>query len=248
MIDLGGFETALGYEFSDKSILRQAMLHRSYVAEWPDEESNERFEFLGDTVLQLVVTDFIFAEYPDLSEGELAKIRAASVNRDLLHEVAEEIGLGDHLLLGKGEAASGGRDKTSILGDAMEAVLAAVYLDAGLDVCRSLIMRIWEERIRQRSTAPGRRDYKTRLQESLAQKGMRPKYKITAEGPDHKKTFTAVVSVEGTEHGHGTGWSKKEAEQQAAEQALDSLGDQLTVVAPEQEPRSESEPASSESA
>ena len=159
-----------------------------------------------------------------MPEGELAKIRAASVNRDVLFEVAEEIGLGFHLLLGKGEEASGGREKASILADAMEAVLAAVYLDGGLETCRRLILRIWEARIRQRSTAPGRRDYKTRLQESLARSGLRPRYKLTSDGPDHEKTFTAIVSVDGSVRGIGTGRSKKEAEQFAAERALASLG------------------------
>ena len=224
MTEFREFEVALGHRFSDPNLLRKAMLHRSYVAEWPEEESNERFEFLGDTILQLVVTDFIFVQYPELPEGELAKIRAASVNRDVLFEVAEEIGLGFHLLLGKGEEASGGREKASILADAMEAVLAAVYLDGGLETCRRLILRIWEARIRQRSTAPGRRDYKTRLQESLARSGLRPRYKLTSDGPDHEKTFTAIVSVDGSVRGIGTGRSKKEAEQFAAERALASLG------------------------
>ena len=224
MTDLAELEASLEYSFRNRSVLRQAVLHRSHVAEWPDEESNERFEFLGDTILQLVVTEFIFAEYPTLSEGELAKIRAASVNRDILFEVAQELGLGAHLLLGKGEETSGGRDKSSILADAMEAVLAAIYIDGGLDACRKLIMRILEERIRARSTAPGRSDFKTRLQESLAQTGLRPRYKLSADGPDHEKTFTAIVSINGDVHGTGTGRSKKEAEQNAAEKALNSLG------------------------
>ena len=223
MSDLAELEAALGYRFTDRELLRQAMVHRSYVAEWPVEESNERFEFLGDTILQLVVTDFIFAEYQELPEGELAKIRAASVNREVLHDVAMELDLGTHLMLGRGEEASGGRLKPSILADAMEAVLAAVYLDGGLETCRRLVMRIWEARIRQRSTAPGRRDYKTRLQETLARTGSRPRYKISSEGPDHEKLFTAIVSVDGDVQGTGSGRSKKEAEQQAAAVALSAL-------------------------
>lgn len=224
MTDLRDLELALGHRFSDKDLLRQALLHPSYVAEWPGEESNERFEFLGDAILQLVVTEFIFAAYPASPEGELTKLRAASVNRDALFEVAEELSLGDHLLLGKGEEASGGREKISILADSMEAVLAAVFLDAGLDVCRSLIMRIWETRIRRRSTAPGSGDYKTRLQELLARTGLRPMYAIDARGPDHDKTFAAAVSVSGVVRGKGEGRSKKEAEQHAAEKAIASLG------------------------
>ncbi len=225
MSALDEFEEALGYRFSNKDLLRQAMVHRSYVAEWPEDDSNERFEFLGDTILQLVVTDFIFKEYPELPEGELAKIRAASVNREVLHEVASELGLGVHLLLGKGEESSGGRDKASILADAMEAVLAAVYLDGGLAVCRRLILQIWEARIRQRSSAPGRRDYKTRLQEALARTGVRPRYKLSSDGPDHEKVFTAAVTVEGEVRGRGKGRSKKEAEQEAAARALAGLDD-----------------------
>ncbi len=225
MSDLQELEEALGYTFNRIEYLEQAMVHRSYGAEYPGFESNERFEFLGDTVLQLVVTDFIFNEYLDLPEGELAKIRAASVNRTVLHEIARELGVGRHLLLGRGEEASGGRSKSSILADAMEAVLAAVYLDAGLERTRELIMRLWEERIRIRSTSPGRRDYKTRLQELLAQQGRRPRYRITAAGPDHEKTFTAELVIEGTVHGVGTGRSKKAAEQRAAEIALSSIAD-----------------------
>ena len=141
MTELSALEAALGYTFDDISYLQQAMVHRSYGAEVPGHESNERFEFLGDTVLQLIVTDFIFHEYTDLPEGELAKIRAASVNRSILYEIAQELGVGEHLLLGKGEEASGGRSKPSILADAMEAILAAVYLDSDLLQCEKLIMR-----------------------------------------------------------------------------------------------------------
>lgn len=223
MSELDDLQAALGYHFRNVKYLSQALVHRSFGAEYPDHESNERYEFLGDTVLQLVVTDFIFHEYPDLPEGELAKIRAASVNRTILYEIAKELGIGRHLLLGKGEEGSGGRGKPSILADAMEAVLAAVYLDAGLEVCRDLIMNLWEERIRIRSTSPGRRDYKTRLQEILAQQGRRPRYRISAEGPDHEKTFTAELVIEGEIHGIGTGRSKKAAEQMAAEIALSAI-------------------------
>ena len=231
MSDLNALEVALGHTFGDVSLLRQAMVHRSYGAEVPGNESNERFEFLGDTVLQLIVTDFIFAEYPDLPEGELAKIRAASVNRHILHEIATELGVGDHILLGKGEEASGGREKPSILADAMEAVLAAVYLDSDLETVGALIMRLWETRIRVRSTAPGRRDYKTRLQEALAREGRRPRYRVSAEGPDHEKMFTAELLIEGEIRGRGTGRSKKAAEQMAAEIALSHIDDAAAIIA-----------------
>ena len=220
---LSRLESALGYTFEDPELLGLALRHRSYVVEAGRGPSNERLEFLGDAVLGQVVTEFIFVNYPDLAEGKMTKLRSSSVNRGTLRGVAEEVGLGGHLMLGKDEESSGGRRKASILADAMEAVLAAVYLDGGADAVRRLILERWGERIRRRAGAPGWSDYKSRLQEHLAQKGSRPSYSITEAGPDHEKRFTAVVSVEGAERGSGTGRSKREAEQSAARQALDEL-------------------------
>lgn len=219
----GGFEASLGYAFRDKELLRQALRHRSYVSEAGLEPSNERLEFLGDSVLGQVITEYIYVHYPDLAEGKMAKLRSSAVSRDVLHETAEGMGLGRHLMLGRGEESTGGRSKASILADAMEAVLAAVYLDGGPEAARRLILEHWEERIRCRADAPGWNDYKSRLQERLAQKGAKPSYSITEAGPDHEKLFTAVVSVEGAERGSGTGRSKREAEQSAARRALDEL-------------------------
>lgn len=153
----------------------------------------------------------------------MAKVRAGLVNGIELAEVAREIELGDHLVLGRGELASGGREKESILADAMEAVIAAIFLDQGLEGARRFILERWADRLDARVAAPGKRDYKTRLQEVLAQVGKRPQYRITEQGPDHDKIFTAVVEVDGETVGVGTGRSKKESEQIAADRALEHL-------------------------
>lgn len=213
-------QASLGHVFSDPSLLDAALIHRSYTAEHPEVPDNERHEFLGDAVLQLVVTDFLFHHYPDMREGEMAKVRAACVNRIELAAVARRIGLGEHLSMGVGEIASGGRSKDSILADAMEAVLSAVYLDAGLEAGRRVILDHWTELIRAKAQAPGRRDFKTRLQERLATDGLRPVYTVEDDGPDHAKVFRATVSVDGVVLGTGVGRSKKEAQQEAARLAI----------------------------
>jgi len=221
MVDLADLERNLGVRFDHPDRLRAALVHRSYVAEHPDAVHNERMEFLGDAVLQLVVTVYLFGHHPELSEGEMAKVRAGLVNGIELAEVAREVELGDHLVLGRGEQASRGREKESILADAMEAVIAAIYLDQGLDCARRFIVERWADRLEARVAAPGKRDYKTRLQEASAQDGKRPRYRVTEVGPDHDKIFTAVVDIEGEIVGEGTGRSKKEAEQSAAARALE---------------------------
>lgn len=218
--DVTAFETALGHAFQDRSVLADALVHRSYAAEH-DVVDNERMEFLGDAVLQLAVTDHLFEHFPDLREGEMAKVRAAVVNRSELAAVARSLSLGPLLRIGVGEESSGGREKDSILADAMEAVLAAVYLDAGMEVAQRVVLDHWVARIARRASEPGRRDFKTRFQEVLAAAGRRPSYRVTDSGPDHAKVFEAVVSVDGEVVGRGTGRSKKEAEQDAARDALD---------------------------
>lgn len=217
-------EAALGHRFSDERILDEALTHSSYASEHPGVGHNERFEFLGDAVLQLAITEFLFATYPDLPEGQMAKIRAASVSGAELAILARSLDLGAHLRLGRGEEATGGREKDSILADAMEAVLAAVHLDAGFPVAREVILALWEGRVRSRATEPGRRDYKTRLQELLASDRLTPEYEVTGSGPDHARIFRAVVRVGGEEWGSGSGRSKKEAQQEAANQALEAHG------------------------
>jgi ribonuclease III len=197
-----------------------ALTHRSYAFERDLGETNERLEFLGDAVLGLVVTDLSYRRFPDLPEGELAKLRAATVNMLTLADVARDLGLGQEILLGKGEVLSGGRDKTSILADAMEAVLGAVYLDRGLDAARQLIERLFWPRMVAYVRGEGDRDYKTGLQELAAQElGTVPQYRVAEKGPDHAKDFTATVFLGGRSYGSGAGRSKKEAEQRAAREA-----------------------------
>ena len=217
-------EGALGWAFVHPSHLEGALVHRSYCAEHPDAVSNERLEFLGDAVLGLAVTDHVYATYPDLPEGELAKLRASVVNAEVLAEVAVHVGVGPALALGKGEDASGGRTKPSILADAMEAVIAAVYLDGGWDAARALVLRLLGERIEEGAEGPGGSDFKTRLQEySTRQFEQLPRYQVKAEGPDHSKRFFATVTIRGTGYGEGQGRSKKQAEQAAARAAWFAL-------------------------
>ncbi len=177
-------------------------------------------EFLGDAVLGLVVTDHLFRTYPALPEGKLAQVRAGVVNAGVLAEAAEELHIGDALRLGKGEDASGGREKPSILSDAMEAVIGAVYLDGGWSEARDLVMALLGERITEAAAGPGGHDFKTRLQELAARRyDDLPRYDVHAEGPDHAKHFSATVYVDGCAYGTGEGRSKKQAEQSAARTA-----------------------------
>lgn len=199
------------------------MAHRSWASEQV-QGSNERLEFLGDAVLGLVVTNHMYRSYPDLPEGDLAKMRAGVVNAVSLSEVARELGLGGCLLLGKGEQLTGGRDKTSILADALEAVIGAVYLDGGWEAAESMVMRLFGDRIGRSAAGPGGDDYKTRLQELCARRfDSLPVYRLSDSGPDHAKQFRAVVVVAGEERGRGEGRSKKAAEQVAAREAWTSL-------------------------
>ncbi|MGH2723980.1 MAG: ribonuclease III [Actinomycetota bacterium] len=213
-------ERALRVRFRDPHLYRMSLTHRSHAFERGTEETNERLEFLGDAVLGIVVTDLAYRRFPDLAEGELAKLRAATVNMITLADIARDLGLGEEILLGKGEELSGGRDKTSILADAMEAVLGAIYIDRGLQAATQVIERLFWPRMAAYARGEGDRDYKTGLQELAAQDvGMVPQYRIEEEGPDHDKRFTAAVFLAGRQLGSGRGRSKKEAEQQAAREA-----------------------------
>jgi ribonuclease III len=219
-----GLAGRLGWEVTDRELFAQALAHRSWCAEHPGKEPNERLEFLGDAVLGLIVTDYLFCSYPDLPEGELAKARAAVVNSVSLASAARELRLGEALLLGKGEDSSGGRLKPSILADAMEAVIGAIYLDAGYAVAEEIVLRLFEERLRGAAKGPGDEDYKTRLQELCAQSyDELPVYRVTDSGPDHAKVFEAEVVVGGHSRGRGEGRSKKQAEQMAARDAWSGL-------------------------
>ena len=219
-------DDALGVRFEDPSIRAAALTHRSYAFEQELGVNNERLEFLGDAVLGLVVTDMAYNDFPEMPEGELAKLRAAIVNMSALADVARDLGLGGFILLGKGEEMSGGRDKASILADALEAILGALYLDRGLGVARAFIERLFRPRMVAYVRGEGERDYKTILQElASADLHALPEYKISDEGPDHEKEFTATVFLAGKAWGSGMGRSKKEAEQQAAREAYLKLSD-----------------------
>ncbi|WP_431037103.1 ribonuclease III [Streptomyces sp. P6-2-1] len=212
-------EGRLGYHL-ESALLVRALTHRSYAYENGGLPTNERLEFLGDSVLGLVVTDTLYRTHPDLPEGQLAKLRAAVVNSRALAEVSRGLDLGAFIRLGRGEEGTGGRDKASILADTLEAVIGAVYLDQGLDKAAELVHRLFDPLIEKSAELGAGLDWKTSLQELTAMEGLGvPEYLVTEEGPDHEKTFTAAARVGGVSYGTGTGRSKKEAEQQAAESA-----------------------------
>ena len=205
-------------------LLERAMTHRSYAYEHGGLPTNERLEFLGDSVLGLVVTDALFHRHPDLSEGQLAKLRAAVVNMRALAQVGRKLELGRYVRLGRGEEATGGRDKSSILADTVEAVIGAVYLDSGLTAASELVHRLVDDLIVASATLGAGLDWKTSLQEltSQAMLGV-PEYHVSETGPDHAKVFTAAAVVAGVVYGVGQGRSKKEAEAQAAQAAWSTL-------------------------
>lgn len=216
-------EGRIGYTFSEPALLRLALTHRSVSSDDPARKDNERLEFLGDAVLQLIITDLLYGTYPQLAEGQMAKVRAAVVSRDTLAEVARQLELGAHVELALSEDATGGREKDSILADAVEAVIGAIYLDGGFEPARRVVLDLWEQKVAERAKHPGVKDYKTRLQELTARDGLRPVYRVDGTGPDHDRWFSAVVSVNGTDYGAGEGRSEKEAEQDAAREALEEL-------------------------
>jgi ribonuclease-3 len=208
----------------DPQLLERAVTHRSFADENGGLPTNERLEFLGDAVLGLVVTDTLFRTHPDLPEGQLAKLRAAVVNARALAGIGRGLGLGDHLLLGKGEEATGGRDKSSIVADTVEAVIGAVYLHLGLPAATDLVHRLFDPLILEAAGLGAGLDWKTSLQELCASLGTGvPEYVVEESGPDHQKTFRARVRVGEAFYGDGTGRSKKEAEQEAAATAYTEL-------------------------
>ena len=208
----------------DPELLVLALTHRSFAYEAGGLPTNERLEFLGDSVLGVVVTDTLYRDHPDLPEGDLAKMRAASVSQRALAKVARELELGPCVLLGKGETATGGADKDSILCDSLEAVFGAVYLMHGISVAREVILRLVGPTLAAAATSGVALDWKTSLQEAAAERGMSaPSYTAEGTGPDHERTFTATVVVDGEAFGTGTGSSKKHAEQEAAEAAYAAI-------------------------
>jgi ribonuclease-3 len=227
MTDWNYCQKDLGISFHQESLLEQAFVHLSYLNENPSfaQPSNERLEFLGDAILNFIVTEDLYKEFPKLPEGELTELRASLVCRDTLAELASSLKLGDWLLLGRGEEANGGRAKESNLANAMEALIGALYLDQGLAKTRRFILRQLKpelEKIKAGKTTP---NYKALVQEFIqGQKKPTPVYRLVeATGPDHSKQFTAEILVEGEALGKGTGKSKKAAESQAAKAAWEKL-------------------------
>jgi len=227
MPDTAALEKRLGVEFAGPALLALALVHSSYVNENPGTAAghNERLEFLGDAVLDFVVAGKLYRDFPDLSEGQMTRLRSALVRRETLARVARSIGLGDYLVMGKGEEGSGGRDKSANLAGALEAVIAAVYLDRGVTVARKIIVRLLEAEWPAAIAAGTGGDAKSRLQElTQARFQLTPGYRLLAEtGPDHDKQFTVEVTVNGEVLGSGTGSSKKLAEKEAARAALERL-------------------------
>lgn len=223
-------EQRIGHRFTDRSLLERALTHRSHANEDQSGESadNELLEFLGDAVLGLVVAEALFRGFPELDEGRTSKMKALLVSAPMLTQVAERLGLGSHLRLGRGEEKTGGRAKQALLADTCEALIAAMYLDGGLEAARRFVLEEWREEI-ERLRQPGHLtslvgDYKSALQERLQERGEpAPVYRVIAtEGPDHEKQFSVAVASGGRVLAQGTGASKKEAEQRAARLALEA--------------------------
>ncbi|MFB3925726.1 MAG: ribonuclease III [Syntrophales bacterium] len=227
ILQLEKFEEILSYTFKQIELLDRALTHRSFINENQslDLQDNERLEFLGDAVLDLCISDILMREFPDYTEGHLSKMRASIVNEQHLAELARQFGIGDFLLLGKGEELSGGRSKNSILSNAFEAVIAAIYLDNGFETVYRYIQNIFEPFLEKWIQHPVYRDYKTYLQEFCQNRfKVIPKYRMVQEfGPDHNKIFHIRLSIADILTTIGIGKNKKEAEQHAAKQALEEL-------------------------
>lgn len=226
MRKLEQLEGILNYKFKDQSILRLALTHSSYANELRDKTSdyNERLEFLGDSVLGVVISEYVYSEHPEFKEGELTKMRSKIVCESTLAEVGAELELGEYMLFGKGEALTGGRTRRSILADAFEALIAALFLDGGFVIVKPFIFAFMQDKIDMAEKGLIVDDYKTHLQELIqTKKDNRIKYELLEEkGPDHRKLFRTAVKLNSTVIGIGEGKSKKESEQEAAKMALRS--------------------------
>lgn len=225
----GELSKVLAYEFKDKDLIKTAITHTSFANEARGRvDHNERLEFLGDSVLSLSVSEFIYKTYPKLPEGSMTKLRAGVVSEFTLAKIAKSMGLGKYLRLGKGEQINGGRHRDSILADAFEAIIAAIYLDGGLEPAKEFVIRQLADSIKSLSKSDGSWDSKTLLQELLQVSNKADiRYEIIAEdGPDHNKSFTAQISNNGKIIGTGQGKSKKEAEQMAAYNALKKINEE----------------------
>jgi ribonuclease-3 len=225
--DLLELQKHLGYTFRNSTLLTQALTHKSYLNETRDRfiQDNERLEFLGDAVLDLVISEELGVRFPEAPEGELSKMKAKLVSEISLSKVARSLDLGRFLRLGRGEERTRGREKRSILADALEALIAALYLDAGLALAREIVLEHFSEVLADLLRPGSRIDHKTELQELCQQTfEVLPRYQTMREsGPDHQKLFEVRIEINGEVFGTGTGWSKKEAEQNAAKAALDRL-------------------------
>jgi ribonuclease-3 len=232
LADLAALQQTLGVWFNQPSLLEQALIHSSYINENPDfaPTSNERLEFLGDAILGFIVAEELYQRFPQLGEGEMTKLRSSLVRRDTLSHIAKNISLGDYLYLGRGEEASGGRRKPANLAGALEAVIAAIFLDQGLAAVRDFVLRSVNQELNKLLTQGVEVDYKSQLQELIqARQQPTPSYRvIETVGPDHDKTFTVEVRVGDTVLGRGSGKSKKEAEAEAAHSALAQLPTNFT--------------------
>lgn len=231
MVDYLDLEQALGIRFSDKSLLQRALVHRSYLNEHPTFplEDNERLEFLGDAVLDFATGEYLYHRLPELAEGPLTSLRSSLVRRDALADFARSMGLGRYILLGHGEAASGGRKRPAILCATFEALIGALYLDQGMDSVRSLLEPLIDPKVTRTLQEHSDKDHKSLLQE-MAQGRLHhtPRYTTIAEkGPDHDKEFTVEVTIGGKPFGMGSGGSKQLAAQSAAEAALAQIADQF---------------------
>ncbi|MFA5368013.1 MAG: ribonuclease III [Dehalococcoidia bacterium] len=226
MKDITELEKTLHISFREPILLQQALVHRSYLNENPDFElqSNERLEFLGDAMLSVVVAEKLYKDYPDLPEGDMTKLRSALVRGETLARISQRLNLAGYLYLGRGEESGGGRARQSILADALEAIIGAVFIDQGFDACRELILRLYEGEM-EKAVDPGlNADFKSRLQELMQSRRREvPEYRVvSAEGPDHDREFVIEVLVGGSVMGRGKGKSKREAEKEAARAALES--------------------------
>ncbi len=232
MTDLPSLQQTLGVSFNNPALLEQALVHSSYINENPSSApaSNERLEFLGDSILGFIIAEKLYQDFPQFTEGRMTKFRAALVRRSTLARVARDIQLGDHLYLGKGEEASGGRNKTSNLAGALEAVIAAIFLNQGSDTTKDFVLKLLNKELQRIVKQGTETDYKSRLQEIIqARQQLTPTYHVVkAVGPDHDKRITVEVKVGGIVLGKGSGQSKKNAETEAARSALQQLPTNFT--------------------
>ncbi len=227
MHPLSDIQKRIACRFQHPELLEQALTHKSYANENRVPYHNERMEFLGDSVLNLIVSEYLMKTCPASSEGDLSRIRAAVVSEPALAAIARELGLGAYILLGRGEEQTGGRDKDSLLANCLEALIASIYLDAGKDAAGAFVIRFFEEVLQKTCTSRSTLDYKTELQERCQERlKLLPEYRIASEsGPDHQKQFEVEVWIKGELSGRGLGKSKKEAEQRAAKEALERLSE-----------------------